>query len=104
MISKILKILGFQPRISNFFSQSLEHFFLTVGQNHFDNKIPFLSFQSDSGSGSIVELSDEDMDYNYVAENILTNTDHFLESKISGQFRTWHLIFFTSLGTLVAGR
>ena len=61
-------------------------------------------FQSDSGSGSIVELSDEDMDYNYVAENILTNTDHFLESKISGQFRTWHLIFFTSLGTLVAGR
>ena len=66
-------------------------------------KFPFL-FQSDSGSGSIVELSDEDMDYNYVAENILTNTDHFLESKISGQFRTWHLIFFTSLGTLVAGR
>ena len=26
----------------NFFSQSLEHIFLTVGQNNFSNKIPFL--------------------------------------------------------------
>ena len=33
------------PSASNFksFSQSLEHFFLTVGQNNFVNKIPFLS-------------------------------------------------------------
>ena len=34
MISKILQILGIQPRISKFF--------LTVGQNNFGNKIPFL--------------------------------------------------------------
>ena len=34
-----------RPSASNFksFSQSLEQFFLTVGQNNFDNKIPFLS-------------------------------------------------------------
>ena len=33
-----------QPSASNFksFSRSLEHFFLTVGQNNFGNKIPFL--------------------------------------------------------------
>ena len=61
-------------------------------------------FQDESGSGSIVELSEESLDYDYVAENILTNTDHFLASKISGQFKTWHLIFFTSIGTLVASR
>ena len=32
------------PSASNFksFSQSLEHFFLTAGQNNFDNKIPFV--------------------------------------------------------------
>ena len=35
------------PSASNFksFSRSLEHFFLTVGQDNFSNKIPFLSFQ-----------------------------------------------------------
>ena len=38
MISKILQILGLQPRIS----KSLEQFFLTVDQNNFGNKIPFL--------------------------------------------------------------
>ena len=42
MIPKNLKILGLHPRISNFFSQSLEQFFLRVGQNNFGNKIPFL--------------------------------------------------------------
>ena len=35
-----------RPSASNFksFSRSLEQFFLTVGQNNFDNKIPFLKF------------------------------------------------------------
>ena len=34
-----------RPSASNFksFSRSLEQFFLTVGQNNFDNKIPFPS-------------------------------------------------------------
>ena len=41
MISKILQILSLQPRITKVFSQTLEQFFLTVGQNNFDNKIPF---------------------------------------------------------------
>ena len=42
MISKILKIPGLQPQISNVFPLSLEHFFLSVGQNNFGNKIPFI--------------------------------------------------------------
>ena len=35
-----------EPSASNFksFSRSLEQFFLTVGQNNFGNKIPFLTF------------------------------------------------------------
>ena len=44
MISKILQILGIQPQISKVFSRSLEHFFLTVRQNNFGNKIPFLGY------------------------------------------------------------
>ena len=46
MISKILQILNLQPRISKVFSQSLEHFFFTVGQNNLGNKIPCLSNKS----------------------------------------------------------
>ena len=41
MISKILQILSLQPRITKVFTRTLEQFFLTVGQNNFDNKIPF---------------------------------------------------------------
>ena len=44
VISKILQILGLQPRISKVFPRSLEFFFLTVGQNNFGNKIPFLTY------------------------------------------------------------
>ena len=36
-----MQLLSLQPRISNVFSRWLEHFFLTVGQNNFGNKIPF---------------------------------------------------------------
>ena len=31
---------GFKPQVFKSFSQSLELFFLTVGQNNFGNKIP----------------------------------------------------------------
>ena len=36
---------NFRPSVSNFksFSQSLEQFFLTVGQNNFGNEVPFLA-------------------------------------------------------------
>ena len=34
-----MQILGLQPRNSKFFSQQLEQFFLTAGQNNFVNKI-----------------------------------------------------------------
>ena len=40
MISKILQILGLQPRISKVFVDHYKNFFLTVGQNNFSNKIP----------------------------------------------------------------
>ena len=40
MISEILQI---QPRIFKSFSQSIEQFFLTVGQKNFSNKIQFLN-------------------------------------------------------------
>ena len=40
VISKYLQTLGLQPQISKMFLIK-EHFFLTVGQNNFGNKIPF---------------------------------------------------------------
>ena len=45
VISKFLQILGLQPRISKLFSQSLEQFFLTVGQNNILNKTTFQIFR-----------------------------------------------------------
>ena len=42
VISKILQILGLQPRI--FFSINRKKKILTVGQNNFENKIPFTYF------------------------------------------------------------
>ena len=33
------------------------------------------------------------LDMKYVEENVLTNTDRFLEEQITGSFRTWHGIF-----------
>ena len=41
MISKILQIFGLQPRISSVFLNHYEDLFLTVGQNNFENKIPY---------------------------------------------------------------
>ena len=49
MISKKLQILGLQPRILKVLSQSLEQFFLAVGQNNFGNKIPLLTINIVSG-------------------------------------------------------
>ena len=42
MISKILQSPSLQPRISFFFSKSLEQFFLTLVQSNFGNKIPHI--------------------------------------------------------------
>ena len=38
-----------QPRISKKIPISLEHFFLTVGQNNFGNKIPFFCAREEKG-------------------------------------------------------
>ena len=45
---KILRSLD-QPSNFNFFSRSLEQFFLTIGQNNFGNKIPFLRSKTEFG-------------------------------------------------------
>ena len=43
VISKLLQILGLQPRISKVFSITRTIFF-TVGQNNYGNKVPFLKY------------------------------------------------------------
>ena len=58
MISNILQILGLQPRISKVFSQSLEHFFLTVVQNNFGKKIPLFILQNRKSNKNITQLQD----------------------------------------------
>lgn len=50
----------------------------------------------------MLDISDEAMDYDYVVENVLSNTDLFLENRITGKLKAWHLIFIVSAGTLVA--
>ena len=50
MITKILQILGLS------FSRSLEQFFLTVGQNNFDNKIPVHHNLNSASSSTTTEV------------------------------------------------
>ena len=54
--------------------------------------------------GSTVDMSEESLNYDYVVENVLTKTDRFLEKKVSGEMKTWHLIFFISSGILVLSK
>ena len=46
------------PSASNFksFSRSLEQFFLTVGQNNFGSKIPFLPYESISKPWNVFDI------------------------------------------------
>ncbi len=53
---------------------------------------------------NIVELSEEDLNYDYVVENVFSNTDRFLENKISGSLKTWHLILIVTTGTMIASK
>ena len=59
MISKILQILGLQPRVFKSFSGSLEQFFLTIGQSNFGNRIPSIVscwvFFSEAKVGSMLK-------------------------------------------------
>ena len=43
------------------------------------------------------------LDMKYVEENVLTNTDRFLEEHITGSFRTWHVILIASTVLTVTG-
>ena len=68
--SDLKKFPNSWPSASNFksFSRSLKHFFLTVGQNNFGNKIPFhflvlikgyfLSFLKKEAKVIVIEMSD----------------------------------------------
>ena len=50
MFSKISNSSVFSLEFQKvFFFRSLEHFFLRVGQNNFDNKIPFFFTETESG-------------------------------------------------------
>jgi hypothetical protein len=51
----------------------------------------------------VEELSDQALDRMYVNENVLTNTDRFLEDQMTGSLRAWHLILIVSGGFMVAG-
>ena len=44
------------------------------------------------------------LDMKYVEENVLTNTDRFLEEHITGSFRTWHVILIASTILTVTGK
>ena len=54
----------------------------------------------------IVEIPDSDLDWEYVKDNILTNTDLFLEKPVTenGALRTWHLIFIISGALMVTSK
>ena len=50
------------------------------------------------------ELSDQALDRMYVEENVLTNTDRFLEDHVTGSLRVWHLVLIVAGGVLVASK
>ena len=41
------------------------------------------------GQAEVEELTEDVLDLRYVEENVLTNTDRFLEKQLTGSFRTW---------------
>ena len=51
----------------------------------------------------VEELSDQSLDRMYVEENVLTNTDRFLEGHMTGSLRAWHLLLIVSGGVMIAG-
>ena len=50
------------------------------------------------------ELSDYSLDQMYVDDNVLTNTDRFLEDHITGSLRAWHLILIVAGGVMVTSK
>ena len=56
------------------------------------------------GSGS-AEFPHDTLDHNYVEQNVFSNTDRFLEDDLFVKnLKTWHVIFFVSVGTLVSSK
>ena len=60
--------MAFSLEFQNFFSRSLEQFFLTVGQNNFGNKIPLLLY---------VKVSSDDSPFRFarVGDNYILQSD-----------------------------
>ncbi len=52
----------------------------------------------------MLEYSDASLEKEYVENTILTNTDRFLEDRITGRLKAWHLILMVSAGTLIASK
>ena len=70
------------------FSWSLEHFFLTIGQNNFDNKIPFAKKlrQGNNGSYRLWEFGNRLLLYQAMASHYIT----FIESLWEIHSDVWH--------------
>ncbi|TRY79511.1 hypothetical protein TCAL_05120 [Tigriopus californicus] len=57
--------------------------------------------ETESGTG---EMSEDALNMKYVVQNVLTNTDRFLEDHLSGSFRVWHVILIISVTFMIAIR
>ena len=69
--SDLKNFVNSQPSLSNLksFSQTLEQFFLTVGQNNFDNKIPFLLYSYVITINNVHSMQSGSCSYNPVKQN-----------------------------------
>eukprot|EP00094_Tigriopus_californicus_P005311 TCALIF_05120-PA protein Name:"Protein of unknown function" AED:0.01 eAED:0.01 QI:33/1/1/1/1/1/3/92/153 len=47
-------------------------------------------------------MSEDALNMKYVVQNVLTNTDRFLEDHLSGSFRVWHVILIISVTFMIA--
>ena len=97
VFSSDLKIVAnSRPSASNFkrFSRSLEQFFLTVGQNNFGNKIPFLTC-SFSFLHPKYLFTSQKVSCRWAIINLL------VQSKINLQIIVWASQIFDSIVTLV---
>ena len=83
--SDLKKFSSSQPSASNFKRFSLEHFFLTVVQNNFGNKLPLLQYSMDFALASLGKCFSGNMKWapenkKWLFSSMETNTLSFLRS------------------------
>ena len=47
-------------------------------------------------------MTDEELDYDYVVNSVLSNADRFLENRVTGKLKSWHLILFITTGIMIS--